>query len=107
MPADERPWVGTQVVERDDIVPISARPIGVWAWKQSPKKAEWGREAAAPSPTTTYTRADFLFAYWLARAAGELDPAQASVAPPTRGPSPDTPPYPTSPVPSPVGAPPR
>ena len=38
-----------------------------------------------PHPTATYTRADWLFAYWLARAAGSLKPKSgpgASDAPP-------------------------
>jgi hypothetical protein len=52
----------------------------VWAWKNDPFRAEWGVERATPSREKTYTRADWLFAYWLARAAGALDPGPAAGA---------------------------
>ena len=74
MPADEVPRVGTSKVERDRPVPIERRPNGEWLWKSSSFYEEVGRETSAPDPSRTFTRADYLFAYWLARAAGELDP---------------------------------
>lgn len=76
MPADEVEWTGTQKVEHDRPVPIALRPASVWTWKQSPFEMEVGRVPGRKSTTRTFTRADFLFAYWLARAAGELDPGR-------------------------------
>jgi hypothetical protein len=74
MGADEVEWVGAGRIERDEPVPLALRPVSVWQWKQSPFVMEVGRERARKSATRTFTRADYLFAYWLARAAGELDP---------------------------------
>jgi hypothetical protein len=74
MRAEEVPFDGTRRVETRDRRPIEVRPTSVWLWKADPFVEEVGLEAAVPSRTTTYTRADFLFAYWLARAAGALDP---------------------------------
>jgi hypothetical protein len=88
MPATEVPWEGTARVDRSRPVPLELRPVNVWAWKQSPFREEVGRESAVPDPATTGTRADFLFAYWLARAAGELDPGPL---PPPEPPSPPPP----------------
>jgi hypothetical protein len=78
MPAAAGPFLGTRVVTRGSLVPIERRPVNVWQWKQNPFREEVGREEAVEDPSTTYTRADFLFAYWLARAAGELDPDPAA-----------------------------
>ena len=50
-------------------------------WKADPWREEVDLEVAVPSRMTTYTRADWLFAYWLARAAGELDPGSAPLPP--------------------------
>jgi hypothetical protein len=74
--ADEVEWVGTVQFERREPVPLSMRPVNVWAWKQSAFVMEMGRETARRHPSRTFTRADYLFAYWLARAAGELDPGR-------------------------------
>jgi hypothetical protein len=74
MPADEVPLRGTTKVEVHEPVPTALRPNGEWLWKSSSFRFEEGREDARPDPTTTFTRADFLYAYWLARAAGELSP---------------------------------
>ena len=90
MPAASGPFLGTRTVTRGSLVPIEHRPVNVWQWKQNPFKEEVGREEAVEDPTNTYTRADFLFAYWLARAAGELDPDPASH--PNRGEGPLLPP---------------
>ena len=81
MPPEDGPFVGTQVVRRSGIVPLARRPVNEWAWKQRVNAEEVGREAAALDPYVTFTRADFLFAYWLARAAGELDPGPVPAGP--------------------------
>jgi hypothetical protein len=86
MPAEAGPFLGTRIVETSRLVPIERRPVNVWQWKQNPYKEEVGREFAVEDPTNTYTRADFLFAYWLARAAGELDPEPRGAAHPGEGP---------------------
>jgi hypothetical protein len=74
MRPEEVPWEGTRRRTVRDRRPIEDRPVNVWLWKADPFSEEVGRETARPSLTKTYTRADFLFAYWLARAAGALDP---------------------------------
>ena len=53
---------------------MARRPVNVWAWKLEPDKEELRGPSAVRDPSRTFTRADWLFAYWLARAAGELDP---------------------------------
>ena len=74
MPPEDGPFRGTETVKRSGVVPLARRPVNEWAWKQRATVEEVGREGAALDPAVTFTRADFLFAYWLARAAGELDP---------------------------------
>jgi cytochrome d ubiquinol oxidase subunit I len=74
MTALEVPWRGTTVVEGRAVVPIGRRPVNVWSWKQEARVEEIGLASAVPDPERTFTRADFLFAYWLARAAGALAP---------------------------------
>ena len=87
MPAASGPFVGTRVVTRSSLVPIERRPVNVWQWKQKPFREELDRETAVEDPANTYTRADYLFAYWLARAAGELDPVPRAPRPsPGEGP---------------------
>ena len=74
MPATEIPWADAEVVTRSEYVRVERRPVNVWAWKLEPNREELLSEASHPDPSKSYTRADWLFAYWLARAAGELDP---------------------------------
>ena len=81
MPPDEGPFLGTRIVKRSGIVPLARRPVNEWAWKQRARLEELGRETADLDPSVTFTRADFLVAYWLARAAGELDPGPLPAAP--------------------------
>jgi hypothetical protein len=58
---------------------------------------------AVLDPDWTYTRADFLFAYWLARAAGVCVPGpsepQAGTPPPSFVPPPPPPPSPEPDIP--------
>lgn len=74
MRPEEVPFEGARKVTGHARKPIEVRPVNEWMWKVDPYREELDRETAIPSPTKTYTRADWLFAYWLARAAGELDP---------------------------------
>jgi hypothetical protein len=76
MRPEERPWDGTDRVKARGFVPIERRPTSVWNWKADPysEEAGLGLPTATPSREKTYTRADFLFAYWLARAGGGLEP---------------------------------
>jgi len=56
-------------------------------------------------PEWTFTRADFLFAYWLGRAAGALTPdvePAPAVVPPAAPPPPPPPPPPAPPPPAPL-----
>ncbi len=74
MPPTEVPWLDAEIVTRSGYVPMERRPVNVWAWKLEPNKEQLVTQASRPDPSKTYTRADWLFAYWLARAAGELNP---------------------------------
>ncbi len=74
MRPEEIPFEGTPIVSDGPFRPIELRPVNEWAWKEGPFREQVDLEHAYPSPTKTFTRADWLFAYWLARAAGELDP---------------------------------
>lgn len=56
------------------IVPIWMRPNDTWQWKIDSSQVPANPGRAVPDPKHTYTRADWAFAYWLARAAGTLDP---------------------------------
>ena len=47
-----------------------------WSWKSLATRMRWTVPGSPPHPTVTYTRGDWLFAYWLARAAGELKPSE-------------------------------
>ncbi len=91
MPAEEGPWKGTWIEERKGPVPFHRRPVNCWAWKQDANREEMGRENAVLDPKDTFTRADFLFAYWLARAAGELTPGPADLTAPASPASPSLP----------------
>ena len=54
---------------------IAQRGNADWAWKDELGLFRYTPPGVARRASFTYTRADWLFAYWLARAAGELDPA--------------------------------
>jgi hypothetical protein len=77
MPASEVEVVSTRRLPSRGPVPPGRRPIADWMWKTSSFVEEHGRETGTPRTDRTFTRADFLFAYWLARAAGALGPAPA------------------------------
>lgn len=75
MPEDPTPPVGTQILNEDEIVPIRFRTrITGWAWKEDVKRRHAAPVDAPPNPNVTFTRADWLFAYWMARGAGKLRP---------------------------------
>ena len=57
------------------VVPIQHRSIvSGWSWKESTTLYVHPDPAAGASTKRTHTRADWLFAYWLTRAAGHLRP---------------------------------
>lgn len=74
MPPYERGWADTEVVKRFDLVPIARRQVVDWAWKVESISEQLITSASRPDPDMTFSRADWLFAYWLARGAGELAP---------------------------------
>jgi hypothetical protein len=78
MRPDETEWRGTTVVVQRHLVPIERRAVNTWAWKLDPHKEELGLEQGYRNPERTFTRADWLFAYWLGRAAGALSPDDAT-----------------------------
>jgi hypothetical protein len=61
-------------MELDRIATISERGIQGWAWSDSVRRLRSWEPLPAGAPRETSTRADWLFGYWLARAAGELRP---------------------------------
>ena len=74
MSAAEVPWEAASIAKRDGILPIERREVSDWSWKVPPNRELILTSDSFPSATKTYTRADWLFAYWLARAAGALSP---------------------------------
>lgn len=74
MRPEEVEWKGTTVATQRGLVPIERRPVATWMWKEDSNEEEMGWEYAVPHPDRTVTRADWLFAYWLGRAAGALAP---------------------------------
>ena len=74
MSEDEQPPLGEQSREIGRIATVAERGISSWSWKARLERARWAPPGAGKDPTVTFTRADWLFAYWLARAAGDLRP---------------------------------
>ena len=74
MSEQEIPFAGTRMVRTGRVVNIRERGIVDWAWKIHVDAARIPPPGATLDPVKTYTRADWLFAYWLSRAAGELTP---------------------------------
>lgn len=74
MRPEEVEWKGTTRFTQRHVVPIERRPVATWMWKEDPNDEEMGWENAVPRADRTVTRADWLFAYWLGRAAGALRP---------------------------------
>ena len=74
MRPEEVPWRGAPIVTQSFLVPIERRPVDLWLWKIDPHKEQLTGPETVPDPVETYSRADWLFAYWLGRAAGELVP---------------------------------
>jgi hypothetical protein len=77
MTEDEVPFAH-QVTRQVSFIPtIVQRGNTHWTWKDQLGLVRDPPAPGAARAATTYTRADWLFAYWLARAGGELDPAPA------------------------------
>ncbi len=76
MPASEAPPRGARSENRRRIATALERGVVEWAWKTQADKVQVAPPDAPPDPDVTFTRADWLFAYWLARAAGYLAPVQ-------------------------------
>jgi hypothetical protein len=84
MPELERsPWALT-FYDAGRIVPIHERFVHTgWAWKEDVTRAVQVHRDAPNDDAMTWTRADWLFAYWLARARGFLRPRVGPGAEPT------------------------
>ncbi len=72
---EEVPPAGATRTESSGITRINHRVPSTWVWKSSPRTLYRASAGNARHPTLTHTRADWLFAYWLARAAGYLTPS--------------------------------
>ena len=79
MPPGEQSMIYVAQQFDGPIVPVWMRPNDTWQWKVESSHVPLSPELAVPDPVRTHTRADWLFAYWLARAAGELDPGTAAL----------------------------
>ena len=79
MPPGEQAMIYVAQQFDGPIVPVWMRPNDTWQWKVESSHVPLSPELAVPDPVRTHTRADWLFAYWLARAAGELDPGAAAL----------------------------
>jgi hypothetical protein len=106
MSEEEVPFAGTLERQERRIVTIWERGNSHWAWKDQLDLARYVPRGAGRT-AETHTRADWLFAYWLARAAGALDPGTlVAGAPGAAGPPAAPPPVPPGAgPPGPVGAP--
>lgn len=77
MPEQDAPPARYQRWLEREIVPIQHRSIvSGWAWKEAVCLRVTPQPASPLDPNLTNTRADFLFAYWIARAAGALQPRE-------------------------------
>jgi hypothetical protein len=81
MSEEEVPFAGTIERQERRIVTIWERGNSHWAWKDQLDLLRIV-PAGAPRWGMTHTRADWLFAYWLARAAGALEPGPLGAQPP-------------------------
>ena len=75
---DEVPPVHATRTEAARITRIHERRPSTWIWKTSPRARYIVRGGRTSHPSITHTRADWLFAYWLARAAGHLAPSSSA-----------------------------
>lgn len=80
MSEDERPPARFEIHEYARIATIRERGVYDWAWKARGTRARIGVPGSGKHPSLTYTRADWLFAYWLAREAGALKPERGGGA---------------------------
>ncbi len=81
MPPSEQAMIYVAQQPDGPIVPIWMRPNDTWQWKVESSHVPLEPDRAVPDPKRTHTRADWSFAYWLARAAGELDPGAEPIPP--------------------------
>ena len=92
MTEEEIPAADVPLRRPGRIATIRERGVVDWAWKIHVDGVRIPRPDSPPHPTLTYTRADWLFAYWLARAAGHLRPSSGPGAQAVPPPCPVTPP---------------
>jgi hypothetical protein len=82
MPEEEVPFAGTVERAEGRIPTVWQRGNSHWAWKDQLDLFRYVPEGVTAREPDTHTRADWLFAYWLARAAGALDPGPLGERPP-------------------------
>ncbi len=87
MPEEEALPLHVEMVHKNEIVPIAYRTrYSSWAWKEDIESGNLADPNGPSVPHMTVTRADWLFAYWLARAAAVLAPRTGPGADPTAHP---------------------
>ncbi|MHC5012333.1 MAG: hypothetical protein ACYTG6_15545, partial [Planctomycetota bacterium] len=74
LPAREEPRTLVQAYRGDTAAPIWQRQVSSWYWTNNVRWFHIWRPGGELPATVYWTGADWLFAYWLARAAGELRP---------------------------------
>jgi hypothetical protein len=81
MTEDEVPYAQQTTRHVSFIPTIVQRGNTHWTWKDQLGLVREQPAPGSPRSAVTYTRADWLFAYWLARAGGALDPGAGAAAP--------------------------
>lgn len=74
MPDGEHPRTLVRDFKRRAVAPIDQRQPSAWHWTNNVRHFHIWEPGGALGPEVMYTGADFLFAYWVARAAGALYP---------------------------------
>ncbi len=82
LPAAEEPRTLVRVWRARRAAPIDQRQVSSWYWTNDVTLHHEWKPAAKLGPEVIWTGADWLFAYWLGRAAGEFTPLVGAGAKP-------------------------
>ena len=82
MPDGEYPRTLVRQYKRRAIAPIDQRQPSAWHWTNNVRHFHIWQPGGQLDPGVMYTGADFLFAYWVARASGALRPTTGPGAQP-------------------------
>ena len=82
MPDGEYPRTLVRQFKRRAVAPIDQRQRSAWHWTNNVRWFHIWKPGGTLDPEVYYTGADFLFAYWIARVAGALQPTSGPGANP-------------------------